>query len=285
MSRSRRKTHDEDGTSRKFTLYLAECGLHVAVVINNTDTLPTTTFTCLDHHRHAKLFDLFSRHLYACDICRVVQILRDGSSSLVIRLQLLSVPRNCRYLCTLSNDGGTNFVSKRIHRSTRRSHKNDIELVKRVWKPWVFTRMTPASPNSIDLVLLSNLNNQIYIGIIVDVGSTRNVANLVSVPNVLRVRHQILWSCHGDKLNHAFIVKGRITPASDGSNKLDSGDTIIGQQHLPEDLFPVARLDKGLQGGESLQVLVGDIHLARSGDSLIYSTARGSVAVSRGRGL
>lgn len=79
---------------------------------------------------------------------------------------------------------------------------------------------------------LSNIDNQVDVGIVVVVGSPGYLDILVGHSNVVGVRGQVFRRGHGHELDGPLIAKCLVSPLADGANLLDGGDTIVRNENL-----------------------------------------------------
>lgn len=119
----------------------------------------------------------------------------------------------------------------------------------------------PSSPHSVDAHTLCNIDNEFDVGIVVVVGTARNLSMSVSTvllalylvescgcsllytylnifvchPDVVCVGSQIFRSSHDSELNGTLVAKGLVSPSSDGSDLFDCGDTVVCNEDLVED--------------------------------------------------
>src|SRR6266404_7323585 len=85
--------------------------------------------------------------------------------------------------------------------------------------------MAPTCPYSMHSDTFGYIDNEVYVGIIVVIGASRNFHVSVRHTNVFRVDLEILRSGHYREFNSAIIAKGFVAPLSDGPNLLHSGNT------------------------------------------------------------
>lgn len=104
-----------------------------------------------------------------------------------------------------------------------------------------------------DVHALSNVDDELDVGVVVVVGSTRDLSMssvhcsagvqhrpdllthldiLVGHPDVVGVGCQILWSGHDGKLNRLFVAKGLVGPFSYRSDLFDRSNTVVGNENL-----------------------------------------------------
>jgi hypothetical protein len=76
----------------------------------------------------------------------------------------------------------------------------------------VLAGVAPASPDRIDLCALSDVDDQIDVGVVVVVRAARNRHKVVGHADVLGVGVQILGRCHGDKRHGAIVAKRLVGP-------------------------------------------------------------------------
>ncbi|KAH3673865.1 hypothetical protein OGATHE_001845 [Ogataea polymorpha] len=67
--------------------------------------------------------------------------------------------------------------------------------------------MSPAGPDSVYFGSLCNLDNQVHVGMVVVVRSSRNFDVLVGHSDVIGIRVEVLGSGHGDELDGSFVAK------------------------------------------------------------------------------
>jgi hypothetical protein len=79
---------------------------------------------------------------------------------------------------------------------------------------------------------LSNVYDEIDVCVIVVVASTRNFNVSVCHSNVFCVDSQIFGCGHDSELDGSFVAKSFVSPFSNGSDFLDGGDTVVGDEDL-----------------------------------------------------
>ena len=165
----------------------------------------------------------------------------------------------------LSDNGRRNLVSQRTHRRTWRSDEDDLlfRCGKLFWKTWILRRVTPdekrwiadgqyqpgsaldpcsnspASPNGMNACPLGNINDQVDIGVIVIVASSRNLDVLICHTNVFGVHFKIFRSCHHNEFNRSLLSKRFVSPFSNGTNLFDCGNTVVANQYPSNDRMTI----------------------------------------------
>jgi hypothetical protein len=84
---------------------------------------------------------------------------------------------------------------------------------------------SPSSPDGVYSSTFSDIDNDIDVGVIVVVRSSRNFNVLIGHPNVVGVDLEILRGSHHDEFDSAFGTKSFVSPFPDRTNLLDGGDT------------------------------------------------------------
>jgi hypothetical protein len=90
---------------------------------------------------------------------------------------------------------------------------------------------------------------------------------LISHADVVGVRRQIFWRCHHCELNGTLVAKGLVGPFSDGSDLLDSRDTVVGDKDLKARNSPVSLSDKSMATAPS--IVAGKTHRSNNGVALM----------------
>ncbi len=79
---------------------------------------------------------------------------------------------------------------------------------------------------------LSNVDDEIDVCIVVIITSTWNLDVTIGHPDVFGVDPQVFGSSHDGELDGTFVAKGLVSPFTNGSDLLDSCDTIVGDENL-----------------------------------------------------
>ena len=143
-------------------------------------------------------------------------------------------PLHTRYIGVLRDNRRGDFVTQRAHRGTRRADEQNtrLELREHLREAWVLRCMAPASPHSVHAGTLSNIDNQLDIGVIVSIGATGHFHVFVRHADVFSVHTQVFRRRHYDKLNGTLIAKRLVGPFAHGANLFHSCNTIVTNKHL-----------------------------------------------------
>jgi hypothetical protein len=79
---------------------------------------------------------------------------------------------------------------------------------------------------------LGHIDNQFDVGVVVVVGSSRDLDILIGHTDVIGVGLEILRSRHDGELNGALIAKSLVGPFPYRSDLLDGGNTVVGDEDL-----------------------------------------------------
>jgi hypothetical protein len=96
---------------------------------------------------------------------------------------------------------------------------------------------------------LSNVDNDVDVGVVVVVGSTGHFDVLVGHADVVGVDLKIFRSGHHDKLDRALRTERLVRPLAHRANLFDGSDTWRGEVGLGQ---------QGLSGGDGCSDLVAD---------------------------
>jgi hypothetical protein len=75
--------------------------------------------------------------------------------------------------------------------------------------------MTPSSPDGMDIHALSNIHNQLDVGIVVVVCAAGNLDVVVGHSNVFCVGLQIFGGGHDSEVNGSLVTERLVSPFSD----------------------------------------------------------------------
>lgn len=142
-----------------------------------------------------------------------------------------------------------------------------------------------------DTHTLSNVDNELDVGVVVVVGTARHLLDVcqsslwlesvesctylnvfVCHSDVVCVCSQILRSGHDSELNSALVAKGLVRPSTDGSDLFDGGDTVVCNEDLK---LQVSRL-------KALRPAAGCTHI---GDDCVSVVCGDEILDFRRRGL
>lgn len=79
---------------------------------------------------------------------------------------------------------------------------------------------------------LGNVDNELDVGVVVVVCAAGDLDIVVGHANVVGVGLQVLGGGHDGEVDGALVAKHFVGPFSDGSNLLDGGDAVVGNQNL-----------------------------------------------------
>ena len=96
----------------------------------------------------------------------------------------------------------------------------------------MFQNVLPSGPNGMNVHPLSNIHNQLHVGVVVVVGPAGNLDVVVCHANIVCVRLQILGGCHDGELDGALVAECFVRPFSNRSDFLDGSNTVVGNQNL-----------------------------------------------------
>lgn len=102
----------------------------------------------------------------------------------------------------------------------------------------------PSSPDSVNSSALSNIDNEIHVGVVVVVGSSWHLNILIGHADVFGVDLEILRCCHDGELDGTLVAKGLVRPLADGADLLDGSNTVVGDQDLCDDTVASMLADK-----------------------------------------
>jgi hypothetical protein len=84
----------------------------------------------------------------------------------------------------------------------------------------------------VDVHTLSDIDNQLDIGVVVVIGASGNFDVVVGHANVVGVGLEILRSGHDCEVDGPLVAENFVCPFSHRSNLLDGGNTVVGDQNL-----------------------------------------------------
>mmetsp|Transcript_20521 Transcript_20521/g.26545 ORF Transcript_20521/g.26545 Transcript_20521/m.26545 type:complete len:271 (+) Transcript_20521:2534-3346(+) len=244
--------HDKDRTSNYLVCDLDVGVGQVLLIFHETNTFTSTTFTGFDHNT-VFVSNLPSSLYSFIDIsagCHLKSIFWNSSFRGQICLQRTiinptkrSTPWDGWNLCGLSQNVGSDFITKDAHYWSSGSNKFDAHIVKSVRENRIFTGMTPTRPYSINALLLCNFGNYFYVGVVVGILSSRNLNKRIGKTNKLGIGLEILSSCHSDKCNGLLVSKFHVSPLAHRENRLSRSHTIVGNQNLANWTVTTSSLD------------------------------------------
>jgi hypothetical protein len=79
---------------------------------------------------------------------------------------------------------------------------------------------------------LSNIHDEIDVGVIVVVTSTRYFDITIGHSDVFGVDPQIFWGSHDGELYRTLVSESLVGPFSDGTDLLNGSNTVVGDQNL-----------------------------------------------------
>mmetsp|Transcript_1563 Transcript_1563/g.3336 ORF Transcript_1563/g.3336 Transcript_1563/m.3336 type:complete len:629 (-) Transcript_1563:319-2205(-) len=233
--------HDENGRSNNFVRDLDVGILKVFFVVDETDTLTTTSLGGLNHDSVVVSDTSGSFDGFFDGFCGTLRENLVGNGSFLCEFSLQwtvvgsterSTPWDGRDLCSLGKDVGSNFVTKNTH--DRGCWPNEFDSIgsKVCRKLRVFTCVTPTRPHTVYTLFHGNLGNEVYIGVVISVDTSWNLHVGVGQANEFGVGVDVLWRSHGDELNSAFVSEFHVRPLAHGHDRLGGSHTVIGNQNL-----------------------------------------------------
>lgn len=79
---------------------------------------------------------------------------------------------------------------------------------------------------------LSDINNQLHIGIIMVICAAGNLDVVIRHADVVCIGLQIFRGGHHSELDGPLVAEGLVGPFPDGPDLLDSGDTVVRDKYL-----------------------------------------------------
>jgi hypothetical protein len=89
-------------------------------------------------------------------------------------------------------------------------------------------------PDGVDCVVLGELDDEIYIRVVVVVGAAGNLGHLVRHADELRIGKSILRCRHHNEANEAVLPERLVRPLPHRSDRLDGTNAIVRDQDLPD---------------------------------------------------
>lgn len=83
-----------------------------------------------------------------------------------------------------------------------------------------------------DIHSLGDVDNQLHVGIVVIICASWNLHILICHSDVVGVGLQIFGCRHDSELNRPLVAEGLVRPFPDGSDLLDSCNSIVRNQNL-----------------------------------------------------
>mmetsp|Transcript_33651 Transcript_33651/g.68849 ORF Transcript_33651/g.68849 Transcript_33651/m.68849 type:complete len:414 (-) Transcript_33651:479-1720(-) len=196
------KLHHEDRRSWNFILHLDEAALQVFLLLHHSDPFSSSTFGGFDHHGESNAFDCFLGLLHRTHCAFPKNVLWNGTIRAQIGFKTFSTPRNGWNASRLCQDVGRNLVTQHRHHGRGGANEGDAKWFQTIRKFGILRSMSPARPYSIHALRLGNIHNEVNIGIVVDVFSSRDFNVGICQSNEFGICLQILGSGHDDEFKH-----------------------------------------------------------------------------------
>mmetsp|Transcript_15385 Transcript_15385/g.22712 ORF Transcript_15385/g.22712 Transcript_15385/m.22712 type:complete len:304 (-) Transcript_15385:177-1088(-) len=263
------KLHKENGTSDDLVGHLNVCVLQIILVVNETDTLSSSSLTGLNHDTLlvSDLLCSLNSLLNRTASGHLESVIGDGTlggklgnKGTIIHTSKRSTPWDGRHLSGLGENVGSNFISKYTHHGTGRSNELDSERIEGVWQFGVLTSMTPARPYSINTLLLGDFANNINVGVVVGVLSSRNLNERIGQTDELSIGFEILGGSHGYEGDRLLVSELHVSPLPHGKNGFGCGHTVVGNEDLTDGTVSAAGGNIILQFGASSDGLIHGRH-------------------------
>ena len=238
------KLHDENRTSNNFVLDLDKGIAEIIFVVDKTDTFTTTSFGGFDHETFLipNAFSGFDGLFNVAAGSFLENVIWDSSLFVQFRLERAivgptktSTPRDGRNLSSLSKNVGSNLISQNTHHRSSWPNEFNTNGLERFRELRLFGSMSPTRPDSIHTVFNGHFGNQVHIGIVLRVLSSRNFHKRVSKTNEFGIGLNVLGTSHGHKLNGAFVSEFHVRPLSHREDGFGGGHTIVGNQDFAND--------------------------------------------------
>ena len=178
---------------------------------------------------------------------RGVELLRGDVAVLVeVCSQAVAVPRHCRHVRRLREEVGTDLVAQHTHHRRGRSDERDLTtgsihaLLEEAAKLRVVGGVAPADHDRIHVLGEAQVDNELQVGIVVGATAARNLDELVSAADELRVGGNVLGRGHDDELDRVLVTKGLVCPAADRHDRLGRSHAVVGDQNASDELVAAA---------------------------------------------
>mmetsp|Transcript_29459 Transcript_29459/g.72929 ORF Transcript_29459/g.72929 Transcript_29459/m.72929 type:complete len:393 (+) Transcript_29459:1823-3001(+) len=244
--------HHEHWRAWDLRLDQIEVNAQLVVVGAHADALATTALGCLQHDRIPDTVRRCKRFLYRGYHSLFEYLVRDSALRREVSYETITRPRDGRHLRSLRKDICTNLVTKHSHHRRSRADELDTTLFESGWEFRVLGRVAPPRPHRVDALTLGDVGDEVHVGVVVLVGATRYLDEVVSKANELGVGFQILRGGHRDELDCILVAEFVVCPPAHGDDRLGSSHAVVGDKHLTDHAFTTVSCDvasEGLGGG------------------------------------
>mmetsp|Transcript_15041 Transcript_15041/g.36104 ORF Transcript_15041/g.36104 Transcript_15041/m.36104 type:complete len:678 (-) Transcript_15041:325-2358(-) len=249
--------HDEDGRADNLILNLNVCIAQICLVVNKSDTLSSTSLRGFDHDT---VFIANTRRGFNCLLniassTLLENFLGDGPLRIqvcleraVIRPAKGSAPWDGGNLGSLRKDVGGDFISQDRHDRSGGTNELDSQAVECVGKLRILGSVSPSGPHRVHSLLLRNFDNDVDVGVVVQVLSRRNFYVSISQTDEFGIGLEIFGRGHGDELHGAFVPEFHVGPLTHGHDGFRGRHAVVGDEDLADGAVASARLHVVLDG-------------------------------------
>mmetsp|Transcript_58005 Transcript_58005/g.147138 ORF Transcript_58005/g.147138 Transcript_58005/m.147138 type:complete len:364 (-) Transcript_58005:11-1102(-) len=247
VSSSSAELHHEDGRPGNLGRDLLPASFELFIISALPDALASTTLRGFQDDRVADTSCTLPRLLTTLQACPLEGLFWDAAVGLDVSRHTLSIPRYARDLRRLCQNCRRDLVTQGMHYRCCWAKEHDTCFCKSARQSRVFTRMAPAWPNAIYLLLLRSLNDEFNVLVIVGVLPGRDLHKSICKPDELSVCLKVVLARHGDELERLSIAKFQKSPLAHGHNGLGRSHAIVCDEDPPEDTLAATALDVLLQ--------------------------------------
>ena len=250
--------HEEDGGADDLVGDLNVGVLEVLLVVDEADALAAAALGGLDHDA-----------VLVADVLGGLDGLLDGAAgglledlvgdgALVVELGLEGAvvgpavragPGDGGNAGGLGEDVGGDLVAEDAHDGPGRADELDAHGLEGVGELGILGGVSPAGPDGVDAVLLSDLGDDVDVGVVVEVLAGGDLDEGVGQPNELGVGLEVLGGGHGDELDGVLVAQLHVGPLPHRQDGLGGGHTVVGDEDLLDGEVAAAGLDVVLEGG------------------------------------
>mmetsp|Transcript_38904 Transcript_38904/g.69661 ORF Transcript_38904/g.69661 Transcript_38904/m.69661 type:complete len:209 (+) Transcript_38904:5782-6408(+) len=208
MASARAQLHHKHRRAGHLRPDLIVIGNQLLLVGRHADPLAATALRRLEHDRVADAVRGVKGLLKRVDAALVEGLLGNGAILGEVSHESIATPWDGGHTGGLSQDVGSNLVAQYAHDRGCWSDKCDATFLERARQLRLLTGVAPARPHGISANFGCQRHDEGDIGVVVPVGATRNLDEVIRLADELGVCGQVLGSCHGDKGDGVLIAKG-----------------------------------------------------------------------------